>query len=165
MIVLRGNSASGKSTAAQEIRNRFGRGIAIVSQDTIRRIILKELDQPGGVNIGLIDLTARYALHHGYHVVLEGMLRADYYAEMLRRLIHDHHGRSRCYYFDVSFEETLRRHATKPQADEYGEVEMRAWYRPRDYVPGLGERCIAEATPLNDAVERIMLELNLRQQC
>jgi hypothetical protein len=164
LIVLRGNSVSGKSTVAQEIRTRFGRGIAIVGQDTIRRIVLKELDQPGGVNIGLIDLTARYALDHGYHVILEGILRADYYAEMLRRLVHDHEGGSHCCYFDVSFAETLRHHATKPQADEYGEAELRAWYRPRDYVPGLGEQSISEATPLREAVERIMHESNLRQE-
>jgi predicted kinase len=141
LIVLRGSSASGKSPVAQDIRNRFGRGIAIVSQDTIRRTMLKELNQPGGLSLGLIDRTARHALAHGCHVVLEGILRADYY--------------------DVSFEETLRRHATKPQADEDGEAEMRAWYRPDDYVPGLGERCIAEAPPPSEAVERIMHESNL----
>lgn len=57
LIVLRGNSASGKSTIAAEIRSRFGRGIAIVSQDYLRRIVLKQRDCPGGVNIGLIDWT------------------------------------------------------------------------------------------------------------
>ena len=60
LIVLRGNSASGKSSIAAEIRFRFGRGIAIVSQDYLRRTVLKERDHPGGANIGLIDLVARY---------------------------------------------------------------------------------------------------------
>lgn len=31
LITLRGNSASGKSTVAAEIRTRFGRGLAIVA--------------------------------------------------------------------------------------------------------------------------------------
>ncbi len=112
----------------------------------------------------MIDLTTRYALDHGYHVILEGILRADYYAEMLRGLVQDHQGQSHCYYLDVSFDETLRRHVTKPQADEYGEAEMWAWYRPRDYVPDLSERCISETTPLIEAVARIMYESNLRQE-
>jgi hypothetical protein len=35
--VLRGNSASGKSAVAAEIRNRYGRGLAIAGQDNLRR--------------------------------------------------------------------------------------------------------------------------------
>jgi len=35
--------------------------LAWVSQDLIRRIILKEADQPGAANIGLIDQVARYS--------------------------------------------------------------------------------------------------------
>jgi len=72
LIVIRGNSASGKSAVAAAIRTRFGRGIAIVSQDNLRRVILREQDLPGGANIALIDLTARLALAHGFHVIVEG---------------------------------------------------------------------------------------------
>src|SRR5215469_16547178 len=46
LIVLRGNSGSGKSTVAKALREVYGRGVAWVSQDLIRRIILKEKDQP-----------------------------------------------------------------------------------------------------------------------
>jgi predicted kinase len=44
LIVLRGNSGSGKSTVARALREAYGRGIAWVSQDLIRRIILEEKD-------------------------------------------------------------------------------------------------------------------------
>lgn len=30
LVVIRGNSASGKSTAAQEVRRRYGRGCALL---------------------------------------------------------------------------------------------------------------------------------------
>jgi hypothetical protein len=33
------------------------------------------------------------------------------------------------YYLDVPFDESLRRHAGKPQASQYGAIEMKAWYR------------------------------------
>lgn len=62
LIVLRGNSASGKTSVATGIRNRYGRGIAIISQDNLRRTVLRERDTPDGANIGLIDTVARYAL-------------------------------------------------------------------------------------------------------
>lgn len=161
LIVLRGNSASGKSTTAQAIRDRYGYGLAIVGQDNLRRIVLREPDHLGCVTIGLIDLTTRYALDHGYHVVLEGILRVDHYGEMLLRLKQEHRGTSRFYYFDISFEETLRRHTTKPQTAEYGETEMRTWYRPGSVVSGLDEQCILEATPLDEAVDQIMKESGL----
>lgn len=164
LIMLRGNSASGKSTAAKEIRKRFGRGIAIVGQDNIRRDILRERDEPGAANISLIDLTARYALDRGYHVIVEGILYADRYGDMLRRLREDHRGTSHFYYFDVSFEETVRRHATKSQADEYGDAEMRRWYRSRDFLPGVDEHCIPESTELGDIVNLIMCDTHLPEQ-
>lgn len=161
LIVLRGNSASGKSAVAQEIRHRFGRGIAIVGQDNLRRDILKERDEPGAANIGLIDLTARYALDHGYHVIVEGILYVAHYGDMLRRLARDHRGESRFFYFDVTFPETLRRHATKPQAAEYGEEEMRRWHHPRDLLSGVDEQIIPERATLDQAVAMISREASL----
>jgi adenylylsulfate kinase-like enzyme len=53
LVIVRGNSASGKSSVAAGLRER---------------------DVPGGANIGLIDLTVRHALEHGFHTVLEGIL-------------------------------------------------------------------------------------------
>jgi predicted kinase len=87
--VLRGNSTSGKPTVAAGIQERFGRGL---SQDNLRRIVLRERDRPGAANIGLIDTVARYALDAGYHVVLKGILYADHYGEMLAQLRADHRG-------------------------------------------------------------------------
>jgi predicted kinase len=71
LVVLRGNSGSGKSTTARVLREHLGRGTAWVEQDYLRRILLREHDLPGGANIGLIDTNVRYALDHGYDVVLE----------------------------------------------------------------------------------------------
>jgi hypothetical protein len=107
LVVLRGNSASGKSSVAAEVRRRYGRGISIVGQDNLRRVVLREHDRPNAANIGLIGLTARYALDHGFHVIVEGILYADHYAAMLAGLIAAHRGVTRCYYLDVPFEQTL----------------------------------------------------------
>ena len=167
LIVIRGNSASGKSAVAAEIRRRHGRGLAIAGQDNLRRQVLRERDVPGGANIALIDLTARFALDHGFHVIVEGILYADHYGPMLDALIADHAGRSSAYYLDVPWAETLRRHATKPQAAEYGESQMRGWYRERDLLRGGLEQIIPAACSLDETVRRIMAEsgLDVEREC
>ncbi|SOD62539.1 Predicted kinase [Streptomyces zhaozhouensis] len=161
LVVLRGNSASGKSTVAAEVRRRHGRGMALVGQDNLRRVVLRERDVADGANIGLIDTVARYALEHGYHVVVEGILYAAHYGPMLEALRRDHRGRTHHYYLDVSFEETLRRHAGKPQAAEYGEAEMRDWYRPLDLLPSGVESVVPETSGFAATVERILREAGL----
>ena len=44
LIVLRGNSGSGKTTVAKELQNKFGNNTMLLSQDVIRRDILKVKD-------------------------------------------------------------------------------------------------------------------------
>ncbi|MER7750831.1 AAA family ATPase [Kitasatospora sp. NPDC097643] len=166
LVVVRGNSASGKSSVAAGIRDRFGRGLAIVAQDNLRRIVLREWDRPGGANIGLIDTVARYALGAGYHVVIEGILYADHYGEMLTRLVGDHRGITRCYYLDVPIDETLVRHASKADREYLTAVterELRDWYREHDVLPGGIETVIGSDSTLHDTVDRILRETALSQ--
>jgi hypothetical protein len=133
----------------------------VVGQDNLRRIVLRERDIPGGANIGLIDIVARYALDHGFHVVIDGILYACHYGAMLEALRHDHRGVCKMYYLDVPFEETMHRHATRPQATEFGRVEMQAWYRERDLLPGGAEQVIPASCSLESAVRQIMRETGL----
>ncbi|MGG2461078.1 AAA family ATPase [Streptomyces sp. RGM 3693] len=161
LVVLRGNSASGKSAAAAEIRHRFGRGLALVGQDNLRRVVLRERDRPDGINIGLIDSVARYALDAGYHVIVEGILYTSHYGAMLQRLCADHRGPTHCYYLHVPFAETLRRHETKPEATAYGEAEMRQWYRERDLLPDGIETVIGPDSTLAQTAHRILHETGL----
>ncbi|WP_234388674.1 AAA family ATPase [Streptomyces sp. AS58] len=161
LVVLRGNSASGKSSVAAGLREDFGRGLALVGQDNLRRVVLRERDRPGAANIGLIDLTARYALDAGYHVVVEGILYADHYGDMIAQLRSDHRGPTHCYYLDVPFAETLARHATKPIADDVSETQLRDWYRPCDLLPGGIETVIGAESRLRETVDRVMVETGL----
>lgn len=161
LVVLRGNSASGKSSVAGGLREKFGRGLALVGQDNLRRVALRERDRPGAVNVGLIDTVARYALDAGYHVVLEGILYADRYGDMLAQLRADHRGPTHSYYLHVPFAETLARHATKPIARRGGREDLRDWYRELDLLPGGTETVIAADSTLAATVDRIMLDTGL----
>lgn len=161
LVLLRGNSASGKSSVAAGLREKFGRGLAVVGQDNLRRTVLREHDRPGAANIGLIGLTARYALDAGFHVVVEGILYADRYGDMLAQLRADHCGPTHGYYLDVPFSETLARHATKPISDVVNEAQLHDWYRPRDLLPGGIETVIGADSTLHGTVDRIMLDTGL----
>ena len=88
---------------ASALCDRYGRGIAIVRQDNLRRTVLRERDVPGGPYTGLVDTVARYALDHGYHTIIEGIFYAVHCARMLTALRKDHRGGSHFYYLDVSF--------------------------------------------------------------
>ncbi len=122
---------------------------------------MRERDRPGAANIGLIGQVARYSLDHGYHVILDGIFYADRYEPMLAALSSEHLGLSWFYYLDVSIDETLRRHITRPQAAEFGPDDMRQWYRPRDLLTGLREHVIAEASTLHETVSLILDETQL----
>lgn len=161
LIVLRGNSGSGKSSVAAALREACGRGLAWVSQDLIRRNILREHDRPGGVNIGLIDQVTRYCLDAGYHVVLDGILSAGRYEAMLAGLHCEHRGLSRYYYLDVALAETLRRHATRPQAAEFSPAMMRDWYRPRDLLASVTEQVIPQSSTLRQTTDLILAQTRL----
>lgn len=162
LVVLRGNSGSGKSTTARTLRERLGRGTAWVEQDQIRRILLRERDRPGAVNIGLIDTNVRYALDHGYDVVLEGILDAGRYGDMLRRLTADHRGLTRHYYFDIPFEETVVRHANRTWAHKVTSDMLREWYRERDLLAEVDQVVIGPDATLEQIVDRIRADLGER---
>ena len=159
LVVLRGNSGSGKSSTALALRAELGRKVAIVEQDLFRRLVLDEPDVPDGATIGLISLTVRYALDNGFDVIVEGIMSARRYSTMLAELAAEHRGTTAFYYFDVSLDETMRRHGTRAKSAEFGMDHMRDWYKPRDLLAFTAERVIAESATLAQTVERITDEV------
>jgi hypothetical protein len=157
LVVLRGESGSGKSSVAAGLRAARPEGtLAVVSQDLLRRDVLGGGPASHDPAVGLVDLTVRHALDHGFDVVLEGILGVIRHGEMLRRLRDDHRGLTRCYLYDLTFEETLRRHLTRPQASDFGETEMRAWWSGYQPVPGLDEAVVDANDSLDATVTRII---------
>ncbi len=146
LIIIRGNSGSGKSTIAKRLQRRYGRGCALIEQDYLRRIILRERDEPGGIAPDFINHAARFALDHGYHVILEGILHLERYQPMLDDLRTAHRGPTYAFYLDISFDETLRRHATRPQASEFTPDQMRDWYIHRDLLENPDEFVVDESS-------------------
>lgn len=70
LIVLRGNSGSGKSAVAQALRGSLNEETAWIEQDYFRRIVLGEKERPGAANTELLDIAARFCLDRGFTVIL-----------------------------------------------------------------------------------------------
>lgn len=49
----------------------------------------------------------------------------------------------------------MRRHQTKPNCDEFGEADMRRWWKDKDYLDNMPQKILNEDISLEDAVELI----------
>jgi predicted kinase len=158
LVVIRGNSGSGKTTVAREVRRRFGRGCALVEQDYLRRVVLREHDntEMGPRAPEFIAGVVESALALGYHVVLEGILHRVRNGAALGRLIDGHRGPSFVFYLDVSLPETLRRHEERAASVGFTADDMRAWYEPGDLLGRPGEQIIPESSTLDETVSTIL---------
>lgn len=162
LFIIRGNSASGKSTIAKKLQLELGYGTMLIPQDVIRREIVRVKDEPNNPAIELIKLIAMYGKEIGYDVILEGILSSNRYGAMIRDLVDEFGENTYAYYYDVSFEETLRRHSLKPIASEYGEKQMREWWQEKDYLNIKKEKIISENMNVDDIVAMILSDADIR---
>jgi predicted kinase len=166
LLVIRGNSGSGKTTTAREVRRRYGqRGCALIEQDHVRRVILREHGGGGDDRVApnFIAAMVRAALDGGYHVILEGILHTGQYGTHLRTLLSEHPGPTACFYLDVTFDETVRRHLRREEPIPVDAETMRGWYTGQDLLGVPGEVVISESMGFEDAVTTILHTSGLAQ--
>lgn len=143
LIIIRGNSGSGKSTTAKRLQREMGKGTMLIPQDVVRREILWVRETvDSNPSPSLMEQMVRFGQQIRYNVILEGILTAKKHADWLAQVAADWDGRVHAYYFDVPFEETLRRHATKPNTSDFGETEMREWWCEYDVLGWENEKII-----------------------
>ncbi len=137
LIILRGNSGSGKSTVSKLLQRRFGRNTMIISQDIIRREMLWVHDGVGNKALPLLIELMKYGKENSEATKIT--FGDEIYA----------------FYYDLSFEETLKRHATKPNRMEFGEEDMRRWWKEKDFIGSIPEMIIDKDSELSETVESI----------
>lgn len=155
LIILRGNSGSGKTTIAKELQKRFGRNTMLISQDVIRRDMLRVKDGENTLAMPLMKELLIYGNNHSDIVILEGIMYADWYKSLFELAIQLYDTRVYAYYFDLPFEETLKRHQTKPNCNEFGEEEMKRWWREKDFSDVLNEVSITSKKDIESTVNEI----------
>ena len=160
IIILRGNSGSGKTTIAKLLQKHFGHGTMLISQDVVRREVLYVRDDPQTQAIDLLIDLVKYGRLNCDIVILEGILYADWYQELFKCVKNEYGTNIYAYYFDVPFEETLLRHKTKPNANEFGETEMRRWWREKDYINKIPEQLLNKAMTAEDIVDMISRQIH-----
>lgn len=152
LIVLRGNSGSGKTTVSKELQKRFGRNTMLISQDMVRLQMLYAKDAEA---LPLIIQLLKYGRQNSDITILEGILDSEVYESLFETAVKEYGADIFAFYYDLPFEETLRRHATKPNRAEFGEQDMRRWWKEKDYTNVIPEKTITRDMSISDTVDMI----------
>lgn len=155
LIILRGNSGSGKTTTGKALQRKFGHGTMLISQDVVRREILFVKDGSNPEASQLLLELALYGKNHCNIVILEGILNSKWYKNLFENLLIEFKDKIFAYYFDIPFEETLNRHQQKSNSHEFGEKEMRDWWNEKDLLDIIPEVCLHKELSLNEIVDII----------
>jgi adenylate kinase family enzyme len=162
LVVLRGPSGSGKTTVSKLLFEKAADRVALIEQYHYRFIF-----KPAGGGSKLNSATIHkmitndvlVALEDGYNVILEGILGVKSYDKILDEIFSKHSGENYIYYFDISFDETVRRHATRKS--DFGVEDMKEWYAAAHRSKHQLERIISQSSTVEETVSRILSETGL----
>lgn len=155
LIILRGNSGSGKTTTGKALQKKLGHGTMLISQDVVRRELLYVKDGPTTEASQLLNELVLYGKKHCSIIILEGILNSKWYKKLFENLLHEFNNDIFAYYFDIPFEETLNRHKHKPNAHEFGEKEMKNWWNEKDLLGIIPEVYLHKELSLDEIVDII----------
>ena len=87
LIILRGNSGSGKTTIAKGLQKKFGHGTMLISQDVVRREMLyvKDGEKPNVEE--LIFQLAMFGKQNCEIVIMEGIFNSKWYNNLFKKLL------------------------------------------------------------------------------
>lgn len=159
LILIRGNAGSGKTSLATALQERLGPNTMLLSQDQIRRTMLHAKDGFHTPTIPVLLSLLAVGQNLCDHIILEGILRSDWYAPVFEAIAQQFAGAIYAYYYDLPFEETLRRHLTRPKATEFGEDSLRRWWVEKDYLTQIAETRLTAELSLDQALETILADL------
>ena len=156
LIIIRGNSGSGKTTLARKLQRKFGRNTMMISQDVIRRDMLMEKDGFDTKALPLLIELLKYGKRNCEVTILEGILNSQWYKPLFETAILEYDSNIHAYYYDIPFEETVKRHKTKPNCNEFGEDAMRRWWKEKDYIKIIDEIKFTSDVSMEKAIEMVL---------
>lgn len=160
LVILRGNSGSGKTVLSKLLQKHLGAGTMRISHDMVRIEIMNSGGRAGvEKSLPLMAEMLKFGSKNSDVTILEGILPKRDYSPLFEKAVELFGENIFAYYYDISFEETMRRHQTKPQANEWGEETMRKWWIDRDYLEDIAETRFDESVTLDAALEQICCDL------
>jgi predicted kinase len=159
LIIIRGNSGAGKTTVAKALQKTLGRGTILVSQDVVRREMMFVKDGKDNPAIGLMKQIVIYGYGKSEFVIVEGITATKWYRKMFDELIAHFDYKYYAYYYDLPFEETVKRHHSKPNAHEFEETEMKRWWNKKDFLNLEKEKVITYDHSVSDTINLILKDI------
>jgi adenylate kinase family enzyme len=159
LIIIRGNSGSGKSTLAKPVQKELDEVNLLIPQDVARREMLAVKDGKGTPAIALIKELITYGAQNCDRVIVEGIFKKDWYREMFEEVI-SLFKEVFVYYYDIPFEETVRRHQFKPNCADFTAEDMKKWWNENDLLGIKGEKSITKEASLEESIEMICKDVN-----
>lgn len=156
LIILRGNSGSGKTAVAKALQERFGPNTMLISQDMVRMQMLNVRGREGAEKSQqlMIELL-KYGRRNSNITILEGILDSEVHTALFAAAVKEYGNNIHAYYWDIPFKETVRRHKTKPNCNDFGENDMRRWWKEKDLLTVIPEKIIGMNITLDDTVDMI----------
>lgn len=159
LIIIRGNSGSGKTSVAKALQHKLGRNTMLISQDVIRRDMLNVKDGVDTKALPLMKELLLYGRNNCDYVILEGILNASWYQSLFELATQEFKEALFTYYYDIPFEETVARHQTKSNSGEFNEIDMKRWWIEKDFINFISEKAITKDMKLDDTIEFIYQEV------
>ncbi len=161
LIIIRGPSGSGKSTIAHKLRESSDRMVALLEFDTFRNDILGLQGDFYGPAIEMYTHSALTALAGGYDVIMDGIYRPEGYDNPLEKLFGGHDGENYIFWFDISLDETAKRHSGREKSKLFGEKELAEWYSKPTAMGYDFEYAIPEHSTIEQTLELIQSKTGL----
>ena len=112
------------------------------------------------MSIDLTETLASFGYEHDLLVLVEGFYETDIYGQMLERLKKLFALQVFAYYYDLSFEETVRRHQTRAKQEEFSPADMKRWWKDRDFLGWEEEAFFTDKDSLETAFDKICYALD-----
>jgi len=155
LIIIRGPSGAGKSSVAKALLKNSQRPALHISVDQTRKLFSDQKTPDHQASKEMVVNNVLFGLESGYDVILDGILNINTDKFMFDRIFQAHPKENYFLFLDVGYEETLRRHNTRPEKSEFGEEQMKEWWGWSTPTKQPGETVIPETSSIEETVEII----------
>ncbi|MCM1114133.1 MAG: uridine kinase [Clostridium sp.] len=137
-----------------DYKEDLGDDTMLISQDVVRRDILHTQDGENTLALPLLKQMLEYGYNNCEIVILEGILRSDWYFDLFELASRLYENNIFAYYYEIPFEITIERYKTKSAEiqSRFNENDMCRWYVEKDYIGFINEKTLDENLSVEDAV-------------